>query len=102
MRFFAALLSLYVLSLVCVPCADDLLHGNIPGWEQCAHPDGGGDHHDACSPFCICSCCNVPVTVAAAILAERPTEKPFTAFFPETSRFISSFEVNFWQPPKIG
>lgn len=63
--------------------------------------DEAGDHADACSPFCYCSCCS------AISLNEQPSTPPdiavfadriFTSFLPAQ---ITEVSLPVWQPPQI-
>lgn len=104
MRYFAFLFSIYILCLVSAPCVDDTLHlsNGVPGESSGQVPISHSDHTDACSPFCVCSCCNVMVTISPDITISQPFFSVQRSFIAEPSSFISSFSHTFWQPPKIG
>ena len=101
-NFIAALLAVYMVALVFVPCADacDTHAHEIPFTAGTAQ-----DHHEEdnnlCSPFCICSCCNSPVTflMAPAFLSVTFITSELLQI-PATG-FISNDYSSIWQPPKI-
>jgi hypothetical protein len=103
MKHLAFILSIYILSLVSAPCADEVLHAGSLSSRQTGHhqQDVPSDHADGCSPFCICSCCSVPVTIAPGTFICQPFFSFRRAIRPEPSQILSLFAVNFWQPPKL-
>jgi len=103
MKYLTFILSIYTICLVSAPCVDEVLPCNILVSEQTDHQHSGApsDHSDACSPFCICSCCSVPVTIAQNAYICHPFFAFQRSIIAGSSQFISSFTVNFWQPPKI-
>ncbi|MEM1405143.1 MAG: DUF6660 family protein [Bacteroidota bacterium] len=59
MRLFAFILSLFLLGLSVVPCADGANDESIE--ITSVNTDGDRDHEsdeDLCSPFCVCQCCH--------------------------------------------
>jgi hypothetical protein len=58
-RSFAFILSLFLLGLSVIPCADEV---NAESVEiTSVNTDGDHDHEsdeDLCSPFCVCQCCH--------------------------------------------
>jgi hypothetical protein len=104
MKLFVILLSIYTVYLVSAPCVDDAFHAASKSSGQTTpnDRDSHSDHADACSPFCICSCCSVPVTIAPGTFISQPFFSFQTTLLQESSNFISSFSVSFWQPPKLG
>jgi hypothetical protein len=101
-RLLSVALSVYVLTLVLTPCVDNL----IPGQEtQCTqvvatHSDSHADHHDSCSPFCTCSCCNISmeVTTGLTFTASVPDYNEIALFF--NAQVSETFHPQIWQPPK--
>ncbi len=104
MKYIAFILSLYIFCLVSAPCVDDALHcGNqVCGQSSSQNQDSHSDHTDACSPFCVCSCCGVPVTIAPGTFIGQPFVSFQRPIHPESSTLVSFFAMTFWQPPKIG
>ncbi len=104
MKIFALFLSTYILFLITLPCKDgdncanDLHTGPISQNHNSDIPD----HADGCSPFCVCSCCNVTVVVNSFHFDSTPFEIPYQANIPLKQDFISNYIPHFWQPPKIG
>ncbi|WP_443939349.1 DUF6660 family protein [Pedobacter sp. MW01-1-1] len=58
-------------------------------------------HADVCSPFCVCTCCNMPTLLQSTktpaqvirfILAQYPVEK---------NKKAQTAFIEFWQPPKL-
>ena len=102
MKYIAFILSIYICYLVSAPCVDEPFRAGNQ-WRPVAHqcPDSQSDHADACSPFCICSCCSIPVTVAPGMFISQPYYSFQRSIFPELTVFHSFFNVAFWQPPKL-
>jgi hypothetical protein len=103
MKYLSLIFSIYILYLVSVPCVDDPLHICSKISEQTSDqaPISHPDHADACSPFCVCSCCNVMVTISPVTIINQPYFSFQRSLVPESSTFISSFSLTFWQPPKL-
>ena len=109
MNFFINALSLYMLILALLPCADGV-DCSMFGESESVHTElfdgmGNGDNngcHDYCTPFCTCSCCQTTL--------RSPTEFSFVVnapiiIFSEPSLSVSlfkdlAFPNDIWQPPK--
>ncbi|MFZ4521972.1 MAG: DUF6660 family protein [Bacteroidales bacterium] len=103
MKPFAFLLSVYIFCLASAPCVDEVLTLRQECGQTEHHQAGApADHADACSPFCICSCCSVPVTLLATTGITHPFFTFQRSIISESSQITSFFAVTFWQPPKIG
>ena len=103
-KLLTAILSVYILLMVCKPCVDDEIicadDKELASSENHSHDS----HDDSCSPFCICNCCSVQIvifaqpivynlrSVCAVIQIPTPTDK---------SSFNSDFFGSIWQPPQI-
>ena len=93
-----------VLAFSVIPCADGDSLGSDTKYEL-AHSmpqENDQDHNDACSPFCICSCCagfsvvaKLPVTPTLFI----PYQIAHAAYIPER---LYSIALPIWQPPQLG
>ncbi len=103
MKHLAYILSLYILVLLAIPCADVPTDNSLSKVELSSnathHPQNDLDH---CSPFCTCSCCACPVVFQCFI-----SHFDWVSFPPEhvstySSVYIFSFCTSFWQPPKLG
>ncbi|KXK18225.1 MAG: hypothetical protein UZ08_BCD001001973 [Candidatus Parvibacillus calidus] len=107
MKILVILFSIYFLALSIMPC-EDIHHSESHSDELteiscCTHNDQ--DHSDFCSPFCNCCCCGT-------LTAFKTSEYIYPTFFFETHfskyfivrdiTFVSSFNANIWQPPRIG
>ncbi|MCK9219503.1 MAG: hypothetical protein PHF97_11070 [Bacteroidales bacterium] len=103
MKVLSFILSIYIFYMVSLPCVDDICHIDNPSSEQTApqNQDSHSDHADACSPFCICSCCSVPVTVTPVTYVDPPFFTLVRSIVPVTFHFISFYSPFYWQPPKI-
>ena len=97
MRWFCAILALYVFALSVRPCADTMKDGH----EQCVvQPEGDQhEHMDMCSPFCTCTCC-AGVTLLKVERIERGL--PLSAVLhSENTAFVRSMpRPPVWQPPQ--
>lgn len=64
------------------------------------------DHHqsdnDACSPFCICSCCQGFAALTTAPETASLSVTISANFISYSEKFISSSCASIWQPPKLG
>jgi len=103
-RILAFLLSFYILGLVSIPCADKDLNLMDHRQTHITHEDSGehAEHHDGCSPFCTCSCCNISMEPVMALLlpSEVTVIRELEFFF--LPDFHSDYVLSFWEPPKIG
>ncbi|WP_394336222.1 DUF6660 family protein [Adhaeribacter arboris] len=104
MKWFAFILSIYMVVLPCVPCADaaprmDTLEQTIIGMDSsCPDETPAGD---LCSPLCMCSCC-------AGFALQNVTHKITLSSFP-IPVLLPDYQAAFsphpyfaiWQPPKV-
>lgn len=112
MKLVIHIFTLYMFALALVPCGDggggimELLkhisgdeHGRFSDHDQ--HSDNCGD--DACSPFCVCSCCstiiNATEKLPLQIVALPPIPSSIPSFLPNINP--SSFFADIWQPPRL-
>ncbi|MFV0268060.1 MAG: DUF6660 family protein [Draconibacterium sp.] len=99
MKFFSAILSVYILGLILLPCPD--VHTeNKSGIVSVESIDTHSNHMDSCSPFCVCDCCQT--------ISYPATYHYFSHFTTliETSTLYQanpglSVTIVFWKPPKI-
>nr|WP_294921694.1 DUF6660 family protein [uncultured Flavobacterium sp.] len=107
MKITNIILSLIILIISCMPCADKETNNNVqdPVLFSAMEMDHSHDKQsDMCSPFCICNCCGVQVlSYAPAITFEFPLPaKMIKSALPSyTSVFASNFFGSIWQPPQI-
>ena len=107
MKFLNIILSIYLVALSCLPCAD--MEVNSAGHSLVAHQLEQDSHshdkeNDLCSPFCVCNCCGSQIVsffkvetvsftvVSKSIKTQLPTYK---------SILTSNFYGSIWQPPQI-
>ena len=101
MKLFAFIMALLVLTLSCMPCADEALPGekaNTALSKACSNSD---DHTDDCSPFCTCNCC-AGFTINVSFLQITGSISTVVAknkiHLPER---ISNVSLPIWQPPQL-
>jgi hypothetical protein len=103
MKFFACILSLYIMVLTAIPCADKPEDHTLQKSEITQNAGSNHQHDcDHCSPFCTCNCCASPVIQQDIIiqfncfsLLQEYTSSEYISVF--TSDYLSSI----WQPPQI-
>jgi len=103
MKFIAVIYSVFILYLVAVPCADEVIHIEKSKLEQ-SSPQGKPCNHseqDGCSPFCVCSCCGVVVVMSFVNFDCQPNAIIKTEFLSFYKDSASTFFQSFWQPPKL-
>ena len=102
MKFFAYILSFYILILTAIPCMDEHEDNTLQKTE--ISPKTTHDHQqdiDHCSPFCTCNCCASPV-LQFNVVIEFICFKYSVYDFPEYNTTItSSFFASIWQPPQF-
>lgn len=99
MKIFSVAMSIYILGLMFVPCADvhaEIISDNINIHLLSEH----NNNIDLCTPFCICDCCQK--------ISQPVINNYFTCFFTlieTTVPFIQTSEysvpITLWRPPKI-
>lgn len=107
MKFLNIILSIYLVALLCIPCADIEVNSVAYSTKEMDgnHKDHSHDkENDLCSPFCICNCCGAQIfnyfpstnfefpTIVSAIETKESFYK---------STFTSNFFGSIWQPPQI-
>ncbi len=103
MKFVAIIISIFIFYMVSVPCVDEVIHieksilaKSTPQGNPCSPSE-----HDACTPFCVCSCCGVVVVIANIYFDSQPIFAFKTVFLSFNKTFTSNFFQSFWQPPKL-
>lgn len=103
MKFVAIILSIFIVYLVSVPCVDEIDHASksviehsTPQGSPCNHND-----HDACTPFCVCSCCGVVVVISLVHFDSLPYMMLQAVINSIQKELFSNFFQSFWQPPKL-
>ena len=102
MKFFAYILSIYVVILTIMPCIDD--HSVHVG-QNVEFSTQTSDNHqnetDHCSPFCTCTCCASPVVFINNEMQIESFSVTQEHQFEYNSSYSSSEHFGIWQPPKI-
>ncbi|MGB3183525.1 MAG: DUF6660 family protein [Cyclobacteriaceae bacterium] len=104
MKLCALILSLLVLSMVSVPCADAYgLHDDTEQTEDCcdSRTEKQAEHEDECSPFCICHCCHSHTVVSYPFLFEAGTDLPAVMQSELLPLPTSGFKGAILQPPRV-
>ena len=106
MKFINLIFSIYIVALSCLPCADaesDFENKTVSIHNEKKAPSDK-HHDDACSPFCICSCCHCngfykTVDCAENTVAIKTVTRRNKIEY--TSTLFSNFHNYIWQPPQI-
>jgi len=102
MKLLGYILSVYIMTLVAIPCFDIHVENDCDHVEI-THNMAENEHNNAnhCSPFCLCECCPSPVLMKNNLMLYFGTpfvQKHITEF---SSVYISSSLFSIWQPPKL-
>ncbi|MRG45755.1 hypothetical protein GFS24_11560 [Chitinophaga sp. SYP-B3965] len=99
MRMLTYILTILVLTLSCLPCADaDVAHNDMESMSM-THP-AQDQHPDACSPFCICTCCaSYSFIYYTATNLTVPVSSPNYSFFDVHT--LHEISLPIWQPPQL-
>ena len=107
MRLASLFLIVYVLFLSVQPCEDVIAQFDGHGHRIAAtsHFEERSTHEDSdeCSPFCICSCCGMPVAsrqTAYVVLGFEPANAGRTTASIYKDPYQRNFLSSIWQPPK--
>jgi len=101
-HIITALLSVYLLVLMVMPCSD--AHTQMGGntTTHFSKADSHHDHTDLCTPFCVCSGCIAAIVLQPALefslLNFDVSAKEPVNFYESVA---SSFYGSIWQPPQI-
>lgn len=108
MKFVAFSLILHIFVLLTVPCEDTFAAvSEIPAKDVMTRsmdePTNDIPTDEDCSPFCICTCRQVPA--AFVQFTELASSKVYASksnvpAFEYTAPFTSNFPTAIWQPPK--
>lgn len=106
MKWIALLLSIYLMALSNMPCADmevdSAMHKTAQFSSEASHSHD--KDNDLCSPFCACNCCGAQVlTYQTSETIEFPVAfSMISKVVPNyNSVFTSNFYGSIWQPPQI-
>ncbi|WP_238531100.1 DUF6660 family protein [Flavobacterium frigoris] len=103
MKLTNAILSIIILILSCMPCAD---METVTSYNKATISMQSSQHQDkdACSPLCICSCCGCQgfdynsIYVYNLFSVKTIIDKKVPEY---KSIFTSNFFGSIWQPPQI-
>ena len=105
MRILTFILAFIILSLSCLPCADDAIAMKADGAKaelvKIPIQQDDKDHDDACSPFCQCACCagaSLNHSINSIHSGSIICPKQFTSYLPLD---IIEISLPIWQPPKL-
>ena len=107
MKIWRIILSVILVVLSCLPCADGaVVSTRETNVAAASHNSHSKEHSgDLCSPFCICNCCGVQILNFTPALAFEPHTVPAELIVkPEItyqSNFASQFSGGIWQPPQL-
>lgn len=105
MKALSLILSLYVLVLLAMPCADvstdNAVHKNEIGNSTASHQHDHEGEVDHCSPFCLCNCCvsPVPCTVFAIDFSCTYVTQIQLCQYVYSEKTYNFIPI--WQPPKL-
>lgn len=101
-KILAFIMAVLVLSFSIIPCADGVSFAKEESGKYSQTKTSQDEpHDDACSPFCICTCCavfSVTCTVAAFSAVTIPFKTKHSLFLEARTNSIASA---IWQPPQI-
>ncbi|MCV9926756.1 hypothetical protein OIU83_03805 [Flavobacterium sp. LS1R49] len=107
MKWINIILSVYLIVLSCLPCADTLASETKTHTNEIVSKTDSQSHEkglDLCAPFCSCNCCAAQVLTAAPTITWFFNEdtilikKPLSSYH---SILASNFYGSIWQPPQI-
>jgi len=106
MKWIAVVLSIYLMALSNMPCADVEVDSAIHKTAQFSSEDNHSHDKDSdlCSPFCACNCCGAQVlSYQTAVNYEFPgVYTKISILLPSYhSVFTSNFFGSIWQPPQL-
>ncbi len=109
MKLLNYILSIYLVALSCLPCADmEISSAAHKAVEISANHDEKSYNHDKendlCSPFCNCNCCGSQIVSYFKIttFSFTPIKRSIKTQLPSyTSIVTSNFFGSIWQPPQI-
>ena len=103
MKFFACILSLYIMVLIAIPCADRPEDHSLQKSEITQNTGSNHQHDcDHCSPFCTCNCCASPVIQQESIIQfDSTTLLQVYTLAEYITVFTSIYLGSIWQPPQI-
>ena len=106
MRFLTFILSIYVLALSIVSCADNIEKHNEGDKVEISVNIEDHNHSncdDFCSPFCSCACCGTVVTLASnTIITDTLISQLPKYSFHYSFDYSFNYNIGVWRPPNLG
>lgn len=100
MKYLTVILSIYIMILTCMPCADAYTT-NIDCYsiEQQDHEQEHSNDIEICSPFCYCNCCQTLTQTSTFVIPKVniPGVKVKTPMLVQNELEST---IMFWRPPK--
>jgi len=105
-KFWSRLICIVVIALSCAPCADAAAYNQSSLKISFTKPVTSQTHNksgiDACSPFCVCACCNTPTFVRETIVSIEIPIQIIQKYLKVISGKATSAPLSVWQPPQLG
>lgn len=106
MKWITIILSVYLMALSNMPCADMEVNSAAHKTARFSSEDNHSHDkdNDLCSPFCACNCCGAQVlSYQTTVTFDFSVVNPIISIqLPNyNSVFASSFYGSIWQPPQI-
>jgi Family of unknown function (DUF6660) len=103
MKFFAFILSIYILALSFAPCQDNGTIGNDVKIEISQSGDVDVNHNvlDLCSPFCQCHCCHIHATYFNFEELTVVSQKISTEIYLHFDGLGKDINHSILQPPRV-
>ncbi|SKB94518.1 hypothetical protein SAMN05660477_01985 [Soonwooa buanensis] len=107
-KFLRLILTIYFIALLLMPCSDVKAQSEVRDNHQIsmnADNSHSKEKDDPCSPFCLCSCCQIKIsTFNCEKLLQIPVQSKI--YFSKKILFQKNniaYQVydHIWQPPKI-
>jgi uncharacterized protein DUF6660 len=105
-KITAAILSIWILLISFIPCVDahnnfEDVKSNIELSQTIDHGCDTGIPDEACSPFCMCSCCQTIFYFDSPDFDLQCNHVTFSGPQNMPDQFISENFFSFWHPPKV-
>ncbi len=103
MKTIAFILSLYILSLNFVMCADVHEKDNMSKIAITGNLEGDHGHTDSdlCSPFCICQCCQINLVTINFLAYKIISPEMYASIFFRNNVVEQEVTYSILQPPQV-
>ena len=101
MKFLTVILSIYVMILTFMPCAD--AHVGNADCHSTVQQDQSGEHSEDiefCSPFCFCACCQI-LSLTSIYTIPKINLPDVNIITPSLVQNEIESTISFWRPPKF-